>query len=135
MNFPLFRSLSIETFSYSLLDILAESDTNGISALRSFRLLCIFRSIPYMSALQDQISVMINTLDNVMTFLALLLLFIFTSSILGMHLFGGKYQFPGEDGQLVTSRANFDTLFWALVTVFQVGWNNLVSNFKAFSVV
>ena len=62
-----------------------------------------------MSALQDQISVIINTLDNVMTFFALLLLFIFTSSILGMHLFGGEYQFPDEDGQLVTSRANFDT--------------------------
>ena len=131
INFPPFKSLSIETFPYSLLDILAESDTSGISALRSFRLLRIFRFIRFMSALQDQISVMINTLDNVMTFLALLLLFIFTSSILGMHLFGGKYQFPDEDGQLVTSRANFDTLFWALVTVFQVGWNNLESNFKA----
>ena len=56
--------------------------------------------------------VMIHTMDNVMTFLALLVLFIFTASILGMNLFGGKYD-PG-------ARANFDDLFWALVTVFQV---------------
>ena len=103
------------------MDILADSDTSGISVLRSFRLLRIFKLVRFMPALQRQLSVMIKTLDNVMTFLALLLLFIFTSSILGMHLFGGKYQFPDEDGQLVTSRANFDTLFWALVTVFQVG--------------
>ena len=135
MYFPSFRRLSIQTFPYSLLDILAQSDTSGITALRSFRLLRIFRFIRFMKALQNQISVMISTSDNVMTFLALLLLFIFTSSILGMHLFGGKFQFSDEDGQLVTSRANFDTLFWALVTVFQVGWNNLISNFKAFSVV
>ena len=59
-------------------------------------------------------------MDNVMTFLALLALFIFTASILGMHLFGGKYSFKDENGDFQTSRANFDDLFWALVTVFQV---------------
>ena len=111
----------------SLMDILAVNDTSGISVLRSFRLLRIFKLVRFMPALQRQLSVMIKTLDNVMTFLALLALFIFTSSILGMHLFGGKYQFPDEDGKMVTSRANFDTLFWALVTVFQVltqeDWN------------
>ena len=55
-----------------------------------------------------------------MTFLALLALFIFTASILGMNLFGGKYSFETEEGEYVTARANFDDLFWALVTVFQV---------------
>ena len=55
-----------------------------------------------------------------MTFLALLVLFIFTASILGMNLFGGKYIFEDENGENVTARGNFDDLFWALVTVFQV---------------
>ena len=55
-----------------------------------------------------------------MTFLALLILFIFTASILGMNLFGGKYTFPDENGNYSSARANFDDLFWALVTVFQV---------------
>ena len=59
-------------------------------------------------------------MDNVMTFLALLVLFIFTASILGMNLFGGKYIFEDENGENVTARGNFDDLFWALVTVFQV---------------
>ena len=73
-----------------------------------------------MPALRRQLLVMIHTMDNVMTFLALLAIFIFTASILGMHLFGGYYKFKDENGELVVSRANFDTLFWALVTVFQV---------------
>lgn len=97
----------------------SEGDS-GISVLRSFRLLRIFKLVRFLPALRRQLLVMIHTMDNVMTFLALLVIFIFTASILGMHLFGGHYKFRDENGQLVVSRANFDTLFWALVTVFQV---------------
>ena len=93
---------------------------SGISVLRSFRLLRIFKLVRFLPALRRQLLVMIHTMDNVMTFLALLALFIFTASILGMNLFGGKYDFPNESGQPETARANFDDLFWALVTVFQV---------------
>ncbi|XP_046854592.1 voltage-dependent T-type calcium channel subunit alpha-1G-like [Xenia sp. Carnegie-2017] len=111
----------------SFMDILADSDTSGLSVMRSFRVLRIFKLVRFMPELQRQLAVMVRTLDNVMSFLALLALFVFTSSIFGMHLFGGKFQFANEDGQLVTSRANFDTLFWALVTVFQIlteaDWN------------
>ena len=103
-----------------MIDVCAGNDDTGISVLRSFRLLRIFKLVRFMPALQLQLCVMIRTLDNVMTFLALLSLFIFTASILGMHLFGSKYSFKNENGQLEVARANFDTLFWALVTVFQV---------------
>ena len=114
------RDYKIFSFIFSFIDILADSDTSGLSVMRSFRLLRIFKLVRFMPALQRQLAVMVRTLDNVMSFLALLTLFVFTSCILGMHLFGGKFQFANEDGQLVTSRANFDSLFWALVTVFQV---------------
>ena len=93
---------------------------SSISVLRSFRLLRIFKLVRFLPALRRQLLVMIHTMDNVMTFLALLILFIFTASILGMNLFGGKYMFPDEDGVETAARANFDDLFWALVTVFQV---------------
>ena len=102
------------------MDVCTQNNNSGISVLRSFRLLRIFKLVRFMPALQRQLRVMIRTLDNVMTFLALLLLFIFTASILGMHLFGAKYSFPDEEGNMVSARANFDSLFWALVTVFQV---------------
>ena len=58
---------------------------------------------------------MLETLDSVMTFLGLLTIFIFTSSILGMHLFGGKMIIDDE-----VVRHNFDDLLWSLITVFQV---------------
>lgn len=93
---------------------------NSISVLRSFRLLRIFKLVRFLPALKRQLLVMVHTLDNVVTFLALLGIFIFTASILGMNLFGGKYSFPDGKGNVVKARANFDDLFWALVTVFQV---------------
>lgn len=58
---------------------------------------------------------MVKTLDSVMTFLALLIIFIFTVSILGMHLFGAKMIHEGTP-----VRHNFDSLLWALMTTFQV---------------
>lgn len=61
-----------------------------------------------------------------MTFLALLVLFIFTASILGMNLFGGKYWFEDESGEKAAARGNFDDLFWALVTVFQVNESDVL---------
>ena len=63
--------------------------------------------------------VMLETLDSVMTFLGLLTIFIFTSSILGMHLFGGKMIIDDE-----VVRHNFDDLLWSLITVFQVSETN-----------
>lgn len=41
-------------------------------------------------------------------------------SILGMNLFGCKFCHKHEDGVIQCDRKNFDSLLWALVTVFQV---------------
>lgn len=40
-------------------------------------------------------------------------------SILGMHLFGCKFA-SERDGDTLPDRKNFDSLLWAIVTVFQV---------------
>lgn len=109
----------------SIVELFGDGDSS-ISVLRSFRLLRIFKLVRFLPALRRQLLVMIHTMDNVMTFLALLVLFIFTASILGMNLFGGKYMFEDESGEYVAARSNFDDLFWALVTVFQVRETNLV---------
>lgn len=42
------------------------------------------------------------------------------SSILGMHLFGCKFSLKTDTGDTVPDRKNFDSLLWAIVTVFQV---------------
>lgn len=41
-------------------------------------------------------------------------------SILGMHLFGCKFSLKTDTGDTVPDRKNFDSLLWAIVTVFQV---------------
>jgi len=41
-------------------------------------------------------------------------------SILGMHLFGCKFCAPALVGTKACGRKNFDTLLWAIITVFQV---------------
>lgn len=96
---------------------LAGSNQGGVSVLRTFRLMRIFKLVRFLPTLQKQIQVMLETLDSVMTFLGLLTIFIFTSSILGMHLFGGKIK--EVDGNEPV-RHNFDNLMWSLITVFQV---------------
>lgn len=39
-----------------------------------------------------------------------------------MHLFGCKFSFRTESGDTIPDRKNFDSLLWAIVTVFQVGF-------------
>lgn len=106
---------------------LAGSNQGGVSVLRTFRLMRIFKLVRFLPTLQKQIQVMLETLDSVMTFLGLLTIFIFTSSILGMHLFGGKIK--EVDGNEPV-RHNFDNLMWSLITVFQVltqeDWNQVL---------
>ncbi|KFD65588.1 hypothetical protein M514_09876 [Trichuris suis] len=99
------------------------SGNGGLSVLRTFRLLRILKLVRFMPALRYQLIVMLRTMDNVTVFFGLLCLFIFIFSILGMNLFGCKFcrQEEASDGTQVRlcDRKNFDSLFWATLTVFQ----------------
>lgn len=44
----------------------------------------------------------------------------YPNSILGMHIFGCKFSLRTDTGDTVPDRKNFDSLLWAIVTVFQV---------------
>jgi len=55
-----------------------------------------------------------------MRFKCLCISFLFDYSILGMHLFGCKFSQKMENGDTIPDRKNFDSLLWAIVTVFQV---------------
>uniref|UniRef100_A0A8B9JP46 Calcium voltage-gated channel subunit alpha1 Ia n=1 Tax=Astyanax mexicanus TaxID=7994 RepID=A0A8B9JP46_ASTMX len=54
------------------------------------------------------------------------------TSILGMHIFGCKFSLKTEAGDTVPDRKNFDSLLWAIVTVFQIltqeDWNMVLYN-------
>jgi len=110
----------------SVLEVFLGGST-GLSVLRSFRLVRVFRMARFLPGLQRQLLIMLNTLTEVISFLVILFLFIFIYAILGMQLFGGKFEFDGE-----VDRKNFDTLIWAITTVFQVltqeDWNASMHN-------
>uniref|UniRef100_A0A915C571 Ion transport domain-containing protein n=3 Tax=Parascaris univalens TaxID=6257 RepID=A0A915C571_PARUN len=119
----------------SVLELFQEGK-GGLSVLRTFRLLRILKLVRFMPALRYQLVVMLRTMDNVTVFFGLLVLFIFIFSILGMNLFGCKFckiednPFGGRVKKC--ERKNFDSLLWALITVFQIltqeDWNMVLFN-------
>ncbi|EMP41834.1 Voltage-dependent T-type calcium channel subunit alpha-1I [Chelonia mydas] len=112
-------------------EIIGQSD-GGLSVLRTFRLLRVLKLVRFMPALRRQLVVLMKTMDNVATFCMLLMLFIFIFSILGMHIFGCKFSLRTDTGDTVPDRKNFDSLLWAIVTVFQIltqeDWNVVLYN-------
>ena len=56
---------------------LTGSGGSGLSVLRTFRLLRIFKLVRFMPNLRRQLFVMLRTMDNVAVFFGLLVLFIF----------------------------------------------------------
>ncbi|KAJ8001332.1 hypothetical protein DPEC_G00168440 [Dallia pectoralis] len=115
----------------SVWEIIGQAD-GGLSVLRTFRLLRVLKLVRFMPALRRQLVVLMKTMDNVATFCMLLMLFIFIFSILGMHLFGCKFGLKLANGDTLPDRKNFDSLLWAIVTVFQIltqeDWNTVLYN-------
>ncbi|OQV23966.1 Voltage-dependent T-type calcium channel subunit alpha-1G [Hypsibius exemplaris] len=112
----------------SLVEIF-QAGGSGLSVLRTFRLLRILKLVRFMPALKRQLVIMIKTTDNVATFFALLILFIFIFSILSMHIFGGCGTFcKVRNGVRISCpRTHFDSFLWSFVTTFQIltqeDWN------------
>merc|ERR1719353_618788 len=88
---------------FSTIELFAGS-SSGLSVLRTFRLIRVFKLVRFLPSLQQQLAVMLNTLTEIISFLVLLFLFMFIYAVLGMFLFGNKFTFNGSE-----SRKNFDT--------------------------
>ena len=73
------------------------------------------RLVSFLPGLKKQVAIVFSALSGMGYFLVILALFMFIEAILGMFLFGNKFHFP--EGH---SRKHFDSLFWALISVFQV---------------
>uniref|UniRef100_A0AAZ3Q8X9 Ion transport domain-containing protein n=1 Tax=Oncorhynchus tshawytscha TaxID=74940 RepID=A0AAZ3Q8X9_ONCTS len=131
MMFKLLAFLSLRVCVCVVWEIVGQAD-GGLSVLRTFRLLRVLKLVRFLPALRRQLVVLMKTMDNVATFCTLLMLFIFTFSILGMHLFGCKFNQQMENGDTIPDRKNFDSLLWAIVTVFQIltqeDWNVVLYN-------
>ncbi|VDQ01289.1 unnamed protein product [Trichobilharzia regenti] len=68
------------------------------------------------------------SLKSIVSLLVLLFLFIVIFALLGMQLFGGRFNFPREE----KPRSNFDSFYQSLITVFQIltseDWNEAMYN-------
>uniref|UniRef100_A0A670KD88 Voltage-dependent T-type calcium channel subunit alpha n=1 Tax=Podarcis muralis TaxID=64176 RepID=A0A670KD88_PODMU len=130
-SLPLPCLLLLLSLFCSIWEIIGQAD-GGLSVLRTFRLLRVLKLVRFMPALRRQLVVLMKTMDNVATFCMLLMLFIFIFSILGMHIFGCKFSLRTDTGDTVPDRKNFDSLLWAIVTVFQIltqeDWNVVLYN-------
>lgn len=99
----------------------------GLSVMRAMRLLRIFKVTKYWASLRNLVISLLSSMRSIVSLLFLLFLFILIFALLGMQLFGGKWNF--ESGR---PASNFDTFSIALLTVFQIltgeDWNEVMYN-------
>ncbi|KTF83550.1 hypothetical protein cypCar_00039636, partial [Cyprinus carpio] len=88
----------------------------GISVLRCVRLLRIFKVTRHWTALSNLVASLLNSMKSIASLLLLLFLFLIIFALLGMQLFGGKFNFD----ETQTKRSTFDSFPQALLTCFQV---------------
>uniref|UniRef100_A0A4W4GAG7 Voltage-dependent L-type calcium channel subunit alpha n=1 Tax=Electrophorus electricus TaxID=8005 RepID=A0A4W4GAG7_ELEEL len=95
----------------------------GISVMRCIRLLRLIKVTKYWTSLSNLVASLLNSVRSIASLLLLLFLFIVIFALLGMQVFGGKFNFSDQSMR----RSNFDTFPQALITVFQIltgeDWN------------
>ncbi|XP_071332271.1 dihydropyridine-sensitive L-type skeletal muscle calcium channel subunit alpha-1-like isoform X2 [Trachinotus anak] len=100
----------------------------GFSVLRCIRLLRILKVTKYWTSLSNLVASLLNSVRSIASLLLLLFLFIVIFSLLGMQVFGGKFNFPDHR----TRRSNFDNFPQALISVFQIltgeDWTSIMYN-------
>ncbi|XP_034935060.1 muscle calcium channel subunit alpha-1 isoform X4 [Chelonus insularis] len=96
----------------------------GVSVLRCVRLLRVFKVTKYWRSLSNLVASLLNSIQSIASLLLLLFLFIVIFALLGMQVFGGKFNFDDLQDK---PRSNFDSFWQSLLTVFQIltgeDWN------------
>ncbi|KAF7258662.1 hypothetical protein EG68_04262 [Paragonimus skrjabini miyazakii] len=85
-------------------------------------------SMRYWSSLRNLVGSLLASLKSIVSLLVLLFLFIVIFALLGMQLFGGRFNFS----KVEIPRSNFDSFYQSLITVFQIltseDWNEAMYN-------
>ncbi|CAB3241437.1 unnamed protein product [Arctia plantaginis] len=96
----------------------------GISVLRCVRLLRVFKVTKYWRSLSNLVASLLNSIQSIFSLLLLLFLFIMIFALLGMQVFGGRFDY---DPEAQKERHNFDSFWQAVLTMFQIltgeDWN------------
>mmetsp|Transcript_7183 Transcript_7183/g.12108 ORF Transcript_7183/g.12108 Transcript_7183/m.12108 type:complete len:1503 (-) Transcript_7183:75-4583(-) len=107
----------VELLSDALLDNqnVSLSAFKTVRMFRTFRVFRVARLLRALQSMQTILGVMSRSYKSFIYITMLMFLFIFIYALLGMSLFGGKFDY--DDG---TPRGNYDTFPIAIITVFQV---------------
>ena len=98
-----FRKDSFNTFDsvivfISLIELMIGGEGGGgISALRSFRIMRLFKLLRSWTTLRRVLKNMAMTLESSSSFIGLLMLMIFVFSLVGMTMYGGTFTKECED--------------------------------------
>lgn len=99
----------------------------GISVLRCVRLMRVFRYTSYWEGMNDLANALVDSFSSIISLLLLLLIFMMIFALLGMQLFGGRFNFAYG-----TPRTNFNSFEDALLAMFQVlsgeDWNAVMKD-------
>jgi len=106
------------------------SKQGNMSALRTLRLLRLFKLAKHWKSMRILFAKMVKSAVDMVNFFLLLALFIYILSLVGMEFFANRFRFddlgfPVEISDpnwnnFASSRVNFDSLIWAICTVFSI---------------
>lgn len=81
----------------------------------------------YWPSLQKLLVTIVSTIREIGNFSVLLFLFMYIYALIGMQMFGNRFRFDSDGFPVDMTqpaahipRANFDTILWSMVTIFQV---------------
>lgn len=119
--FNVFDAIIVVT---SMIDMMVLASATGVSSIRSlrifrmfrvFRVLRVIKLVRYLNDLKNIIMIVIRCIPHVATVSMLLVITLLTYSLAAMYMFRGFMDFPHGK-----PRANFDTFFSSVVSMFQV---------------
>ncbi|RVE72858.1 hypothetical protein OJAV_G00043220 [Oryzias javanicus] len=84
----------------------------GISVLRCIRLLRLLKVTRYWTSLSNLVASLLNSVRSIACLLLLLFLFIVIFSLLGMQVFGGKFNFPNHPQPRNSDREDWNTVMY-----------------------
>ena len=119
----------VVTYSVVELAIFREDNINyasGVSGLRALRLLRVLKLLRGMTQMRELLKVMFRAVAATQYMFLMLILYLFIAALMGMQFFGDAWEVEDE----AKPRANFDSIGWAMLTVFQIltrdDWNSVM---------
>lgn len=110
----------------SLIELFSQAQSSGLSVLRAFRLMRVFKIIKSWVSLRKLLATVLESLSAITNLGVLTMLFLFISALLAKQFFSGPLL--DDDGE--ASRYNFSSTVQSLITIFIVltgeNWNEIM---------